>query len=71
VSEHCKLIPSRPIDSDLSRVLQSLYCGQVDEALRQIRQKWPADEQPRLVSQIKSDMELRRPDIARRMTNWK
>jgi len=70
-AEHCKLIPSRPIDSDLSRVLQSLYCGQVDEALQQIRQKWPADEQPRLVSQIKSDMELRRPDIARRMTNWK
>ena len=69
-AEHCKLIPSRPIDSDLSRVLQSLYCGQVDEALQQIRQKWPADEQPRLISQIKSDMELRRPDIARRMTNW-
>jgi hypothetical protein len=69
-ADHCKSIASKPTDSDLSRVLQSLYCGQVDEALQQIRQKWPAQDQPRLVSQIKSDMELRRPDIARRMTNW-
>ncbi|HYR87540.1 MAG TPA: hypothetical protein VE422_25890 [Terriglobia bacterium] len=69
-ADHCKSIPSKPTDSDLSRVLQNLYCGQVDLALQQIREKWPVPEQARLRSQIKSDMELRRPDIARRMTNW-
>jgi hypothetical protein len=68
--EYCKAILSDPSESHTSNVLQHLYCGEIDEASRIIRDKWPVSEQASIRSRMKKEIEARWPEIAARLTDW-
>lgn len=50
--------------------VQMLYCGQVDEASRLVREVWPPAEQNLMRMRFKSAIQDRRADIAAGMTAW-
>ena len=63
----------RPEDREDTRVaamtvvLQQIYCGQFEEASRLVLEVWPGSEQSRIRREIKSALEERWPDLARRL----
>jgi hypothetical protein len=63
----------RPEDREDTRVaamtivLQEIYCGQFEEASRLVLEVWPGSEQSRIRREIKSAVEDRWPDLAKRL----